>query len=454
MSDMQNITGEQALCETKLYIKLTNKGMFIYGGWSNDRLLNLLKDKLVRRNNIKSLSTCTDARCDKLLHFIIHSGMYNECILLKLEEKGMSSQNIVKAMKYGLLRLTSEELKYFEDFGTEINSDTWTKKLDDKLIWNLAATGLTEDQCWTIVTCGLVSQDESILYRLLSSGIDVPGILNWQGKVKPISPTTIRFLRKLGIDEDTCNYVEENGIDDEIEDILIDLGYNEYKKKEALEVTEEILCDCNLTILESYSTFLERKISDISSKTSCSYSLDEMIFSNIFVASMQCNPTLCPRHLNLLPKEQASKTLTRNDYLKQNVLVPLSWAISRALRYCSSDPIHYIAYQLLRWKYGNVSQEEVHDFQQVIASSMILDQKLMQEHKREGENAIRCSNKAVVKDIAYIIRSEQQKLYRIKKCYWKCTRMPIYDQLLQQTKIKFARRSDTFNDERIKCCKN
>ncbi|KYQ59037.1 hypothetical protein ALC60_01872 [Trachymyrmex zeteki] len=335
---MQNITGEQALCETKLYIKLTNKGMFIYGGWSNDRLLNLLKDKLVRR---------------------------------------MSSQNIVKAMKYGLLRLTSEELKYFEDFGTEINSDTWTKKLDDKLIWNLAATGLTEDQCWTIVTCGLVSQDESILYRLLSSGIDVPGILNWQGKVKPISPTTIRFLRKLGIDEDTCNYVEENGIDDEIEDILIDLGYNEYKKKEALEVTEEILCDCNLTILESYSTFLERKISDISSKTSCSYSLDEMIFSNIFVASMQCNPTLCPRHLNLLPKEQASKTLTRNDYLKQNVLVPLSWAISRALRYCSSDPIHYIAYQLLRWKYGNVSQEEVHDFQQVIASSMILDQKLM-----------------------------------------------------------------------------
>lgn len=89
MSDMQNITGEQALCETKLYIKLTNKGMFIYGGWSNDRLLNLLKDKLVRRNNIKSLSTCTDARCDKLLHFIIHSGMYNECILLKLEEKGI-----------------------------------------------------------------------------------------------------------------------------------------------------------------------------------------------------------------------------------------------------------------------------------------------------------------------------------------------------------------------------
>ncbi|KYN19260.1 hypothetical protein ALC57_08437 [Trachymyrmex cornetzi] len=378
---MQNITEEEALHETKLYIKLTNKGMFIYGGWSNERLLNLLKDKLVR------------------------------C---------MSPQSIVKAMKYGLLGLTSEELKYFEDFGAKINGDTWIKKLNDKFIWNLAAAGLTEDQCWTIITCGLVSQDKSILYRLLSSGIDVPGIINWQGKVKPISPTTIRFLRKLGIDEDTCNYVEENGIDDEAEDILIDLGYNEYKKKEALEVTEEILCDCNLTILESCSIFLEGKtfdtIYDNSSKTSCSCSLDEMIFSNIFVTSMQCNLTSCPRYSNLLLKEQASKTMTKNDYLKQNVLVPLSWAISRAWRYRPSDPIHYIAHQLLRWKYGNVPQEEIHDFQQIIASSMILmDQELMQERKREGENVIRCSNKAVVKDIAYVVCSEQQKLYRIKE---------------------------------------
>ncbi|XP_018343663.1 PREDICTED: uncharacterized protein LOC108749438 [Trachymyrmex septentrionalis] len=385
MSDMQNITEEEALCETKLYIKLTNKGMFIYGGWSNERLLNLLKNKLVRRNNIKSLSVCTDTQCNKSLHFIMHRGIYNECILLKLEEKGMSPQSIVKAMKYGLLGLSSEELKYFEDFGAKINEDTWMKKLDDRFIWNLAATGLTEDQCWTIVTYGLVSQDKSILYRLLSSGIDVPGIINWQGKVKPISSTTIRFLRKLGIDENTCNYVEKNGIDDETEDILIDLGYNEYKKKEALEVTEEILCDCNLTILESYSTFLEGKTfdtkSDNSSKTSCFCSLDD-ICSNIFVTSMQCNLTSCPHYLNLLPKEQASKTLTRNDYLKQNVLIPLSWAISRVLRYRPSDPIHYIAYQLLRWKYGNVPQEEIHDFQQIIASSstILMNQELMVKH--------------------------------------------------------------------------
>lgn len=150
----------------------------------------------------------------------------------------MSPRNIVKAMKYGLLSLAPEELKYFQGFGAETDAGTWSKRLDDKLIWNLAATGLTENQCWTIVTCGLASQDGDTLYRLLSSGIDVPGILNWQGKVKSASPTVIRFLKKLGLDEGTCNYVEENGIDEEAEDVLIDLGYNEYREKEALGVVE------------------------------------------------------------------------------------------------------------------------------------------------------------------------------------------------------------------------
>lgn len=151
----------------------------------------------------------------------------------------MSPRSIMKAMKCGLLGLTSEELNYFQDFGVKTNADTWTnKKLDDKLIWNLVATGLTENQCWTIIMYGLVSQDETILYRLLSNGIDVSGILNWQEKVKPASPTIIRFLKKLGMDESTCNYVEENGIDDEVKDILIDLGYNKCREKEALKTTE------------------------------------------------------------------------------------------------------------------------------------------------------------------------------------------------------------------------
>lgn len=147
----------------------------------------------------------------------------------------MSPHSIIKAIKYGLLSLTTEELKYFQGFGVEMK-DTWTKENDKKLIWNLIITGLTENQCWNIIMCGLVSQDKNILYRLLSSGIDVPGILNWRGK--PITSTMIRFLKDLGKDEDTLCYVKKSDIDDEVEDMLIDLGYNDYKKKEISQVTE------------------------------------------------------------------------------------------------------------------------------------------------------------------------------------------------------------------------
>ncbi|XP_029155365.1 uncharacterized protein LOC114928384 [Nylanderia fulva] len=218
--------------------------MLIYGKWSNEKLLSLLEDKLVQRDKIKSLPVYTNAQYDESfnkLNFIIHSGVYNEFVLLKLEEKGMSPHSIIKAIKYGLISLTSEELKYFQDFGVE-TKDTWMeKKLDDKLIWNLIVTGLTENQCWNIIMCGLVSQDKNILYRLLSSGIDVPEILSWTWKSKPVTPTMISFLKELGINEDTLCYVKENGIDDEVENMLIDLGYNEYKEKKVLQVTEVFL---------------------------------------------------------------------------------------------------------------------------------------------------------------------------------------------------------------------
>jgi len=143
----------------------------------------------------------------------------------------------MKAMKYGLLSLSPEELKYFENFGPKIEDmDIWIKNLDERLIWNLSVAGLSEEQCWLIVAHGLMSQDKNVLYRLLSSGIDVPRILNWPQQNKSVTPTIICFLKKFGIDEDTLRYVEESGIDDEIEDMLIDLGYNEYKKKEETEV--------------------------------------------------------------------------------------------------------------------------------------------------------------------------------------------------------------------------
>lgn len=147
-------------------------------------------------------------------------------------------------MKYGLLSLSPEGLKYFQDFGAEINIvndvDMWSKKLDVKLTWNLIVAGLTESQCWNIVMCGLASQDKSVLCRLLWSGVDVPGILNWPKQTEPVTPAIMTFLRKLGIDENTLSYAEENGIDDEVEDMLIDLGYGEYEEKQALEVTRSL----------------------------------------------------------------------------------------------------------------------------------------------------------------------------------------------------------------------
>lgn len=59
----------------------------------------------------------------------------------------MSPHSIIRTIKYGLLSLTAEELKYFQSFGVKMK-DTWTKqKFDEKLIWNLIVTGLTENQC-------------------------------------------------------------------------------------------------------------------------------------------------------------------------------------------------------------------------------------------------------------------------------------------------------------------
>lgn len=48
----------------------------------------------------------------------------------------------------------------------------------------------------------------------------------------------ISFLKELRIDEDTLCYVKENGINDEVEDMLIDFGYNKYKEKKVLQITE------------------------------------------------------------------------------------------------------------------------------------------------------------------------------------------------------------------------
>lgn len=65
-------------------------------------------------------------------------------------------------------------------------------------------------------------------------------------------------------------------------------------------------------------------------------------------------------------------------WCRQNVMIPLTWAISRTLKYQPTNPQHYIAHQLLRWRYGNVPQEEMDNTQQFVVSATIaMDRKLV-----------------------------------------------------------------------------
>jgi hypothetical protein len=95
MADLSNAAGKEEFYRTCLHIKLTNNGMLIDGEWSNERFLGLLKCKLMQHDKMKSLSVCTKTQCDahalQLLHSIIHSGIYNEQILLALEKKGIKA---------------------------------------------------------------------------------------------------------------------------------------------------------------------------------------------------------------------------------------------------------------------------------------------------------------------------------------------------------------------------
>lgn len=94
MSNLSDMINEETQHETKLHIKVTDKEMFVDGGWSKEKLLSLLKDKLVRRHEIKSSHKYSDVEnesVNKLLYSIIRSGTYNKSILSKLEEKGITN---------------------------------------------------------------------------------------------------------------------------------------------------------------------------------------------------------------------------------------------------------------------------------------------------------------------------------------------------------------------------
>lgn len=191
-------------------------------------------------------------------------------------------------MKHGLRNLDPNELLNFEYLTGETLNKT-SLNLNDELISNLQLIGLTDEQCWNIIMFGLISQTECILYRLALSGIDVPGILNWLGSVKPASTKIINFLKTIGIDENVISFVEKNGIDDESCHMLKDLG---------LEVdTQDIPHQCKITIFKSKTSVCENKVDNVTHFDNSS--------SNI--SSCICDFQKCIK---------VELTAERNDYLR------------------------------------------------------------------------------------------------------------------------------------------
>ncbi|XP_043791858.1 uncharacterized protein LOC122714516, partial [Apis laboriosa] len=368
----------------------------------------------MQSNELKPISSGIN---DTRLWIAIHSGLYSNSVLKELIQKGMSIYNIIKAMKLGLISLSYCELFYFKKFNIEPYNlefkESWNK-FSDELILNLVCTGLSEMNCWNIIIYGIMLQSPNILRHLILSGIDVPGILNWQSPINFASSKIILFLKHIGINENVIKLVEKYGIDEETEQMLIDLGLNEMGEK--LSELEELICECSLTILESNSC--SEIIENIETNNS------ESIFSSTSIPDCYTIPDFfqqCICQCHLLSKNNAMfQSIIRNDYLRQNVMVPLSWAMATSLEYKPSNPIHFMVYQLLKWTYNNISEIKKDNVQQLIALSTIkMDHKLIVK-KHLKKKLI--ENEKTIDNIPCDFCEDYQKLYRIKKQYWKCVK--------------------------------
>ncbi|XP_015429392.1 PREDICTED: uncharacterized protein LOC107186100 [Dufourea novaeangliae] len=229
-------SSEEILDNTKLNIVLTNKGLQIYGTWSKTKLLNLLTHKLKQcvHSQLKSQHLNTKTINEKRLWITIHSGLYSISVLRTLQEKSMSIHTIIKAMKLGLISLNPCELSYFKCFNVDPYilelKDMWTSKFNNVLISNLRAIGLSEPDSWRIIVYGVGLQSSCILCYLLLSGIDIPGIVNWQSPTNHASHKILKFLEHIGIEEDVIQLVEKYGIDEETEQMLIDIGLDQIEE--------------------------------------------------------------------------------------------------------------------------------------------------------------------------------------------------------------------------------
>ncbi|XP_046594369.1 uncharacterized protein LOC107216612 isoform X1 [Neodiprion lecontei] len=355
-------------------------------------------------------------------------------------------------MKFGLKHLKPEDLNYFIQFGVSIQTlrshKLWNELTDESLATSLRTMGFDDNASRKIILNGMLVQSEICLMQLMLAGVDVPGILNWQGEKIDVGARMIKFLRNLGIPEDVLQLIVQKGIDEETMEMLKDLGYTETEEEEHVGMHEVLICECDLTVLES-------EICSVNSPPSNTNSLKSLIpkpdnseadfeaedtrvcFSDISSStvsnSTSSQQTLVDcKNVHVKPKALTSSELLteRNEYLRRTVMAPLAWAMSRALQYRPSDPNHYIACQLLRWRYGNVSKLEmkaVEDF--VIARTIEMDKKLMEQKRKEEEELMAKHNFEALQNIPCHPCWQNQQIYRVKERCWKCIKkwVPNYE---------------------------
>ncbi|XP_046742512.1 uncharacterized protein LOC124409136 [Diprion similis] len=355
-------------------------------------------------------------------------------------------------MKFGLRHLKPEDLNYFIEFGVSIQAlrshKLWNELTDESLATSLRTMGFDEKASRKIILNGMLAQSEMCLMQLMLAGVDVPGILNWQGEKIDVGARMIKFLRNLGIPEDVLQLIVQKGIDEETMEMLKDLGYMETEEEENVGMHEVIICECDLTVLESEISSVNSPHSNTNSFKSlipksgsseadfeagdtcvCSHDINSSTMSNS--TSSQQTLVYC-KNVHITPKTLTSSELVteRNEYLRRTVVAPLAWAMSRALQYRPSDPNHYIACQLLRWRYGNVSKTEmktVEDY--VIARTIEMDKKLMEQKRKEEEELMAKHNLEALQNIPCSPCWQNQQIHRIKERCWKCIKkwVPNYE---------------------------
>ncbi|KAI4486748.1 hypothetical protein M0804_006118 [Polistes exclamans] len=69
--------------------------------------------------------------------------------------------------------------------------------------------------------------------------------------------------------------------------------------------------------------------------------------------------TVTSQSCNFKPFKCSCYEYLESTKLTHNKVLALIWALSSVLKYNPTDPIYYISYQLLRWKYNNVPEKYV-----------------------------------------------------------------------------------------------